>query len=62
MLRLERGERFAREICSLTSDVFDYFWGSEVAFAESTEDGELRQTTFLGWRDDKRPEEVGLDV
>jgi bifunctional non-homologous end joining protein LigD len=25
----------------------------EVAFAEWTEDGELRQTAFLGWRDDK---------
>jgi bifunctional non-homologous end joining protein LigD len=32
----------------------------EVAFAEWTEDGELRQTTFLGWRDDKNPEEVVL--
>jgi bifunctional non-homologous end joining protein LigD len=33
----------------------------EVAFAESTLDGELRQTTFLGWRDDKDPEEVVLE-
>jgi ATP-dependent DNA ligase len=33
----------------------------EVAFAEWTLDGELRQTTFLGWRDDKRPEEVVLE-
>jgi bifunctional non-homologous end joining protein LigD len=32
----------------------------EVAFAEWTLDGELRQTTFLGWRDDKDPEEVVL--
>jgi bifunctional non-homologous end joining protein LigD len=32
----------------------------EVAFAEWTQDGELRQTTFLGWRDDKSPEEVSL--
>ncbi len=32
----------------------------EVAFAEWTQDGELRQTTFLGWRDDKKPEEVVL--
>jgi bifunctional non-homologous end joining protein LigD len=32
----------------------------EVAFAEWTEDGELRQTTFLGWRDDKDPSEVVL--
>ena len=32
----------------------------EVAFAEWTEDEQLRQTTFLGWRDDKSPEEVGL--
>jgi bifunctional non-homologous end joining protein LigD len=30
----------------------------EVAFAEWTIDGELRQTAFLGWRDDKDPEEV----
>jgi bifunctional non-homologous end joining protein LigD len=32
--------------------------GCEVAFAEWTEDGELRQTTFLGWREDKHPKEV----
>jgi bifunctional non-homologous end joining protein LigD len=32
----------------------------EVAFAEWTEDEQLRQTTFLGWRDDKTPEEVVL--
>ena len=30
----------------------------EVAFAEWTEDEQLRQTTFLGWRDDRRPEEA----
>jgi bifunctional non-homologous end joining protein LigD len=34
----------------------------EVAFAEWTQDGELRQTTFLGWRDDKSPEEVVIDA
>jgi len=33
----------------------------EVAFAEWTTDEELRQTTFLGWRDDKSPEEVVLE-
>lgn len=33
----------------------------EVAFAEWTLDGELRQTTFLGWRDDKSPADVVLD-
>jgi bifunctional non-homologous end joining protein LigD len=33
----------------------------EVAFAEWTQDGELRQTTFLGWREDKSPEEVVLE-
>ena len=33
----------------------------EVAFAEWTDHGELRQTTFLGWRVDKRPEEVALE-
>jgi bifunctional non-homologous end joining protein LigD len=32
----------------------------EVAYAEWTEDEQLRQTTFLGWRDDKSPEEVVL--
>ena len=32
----------------------------EVAYPEWTEDGELRQMTFLGWRDDKNPEEVVL--
>jgi bifunctional non-homologous end joining protein LigD len=32
----------------------------EVAFAEWTEDGELRQTTFLGWRDDESAQEVVL--
>jgi bifunctional non-homologous end joining protein LigD len=30
----------------------------EVAFAEWTEDEQLRQTTFLGWRDDKNAELV----
>jgi hypothetical protein len=30
-------------------------------FAEWTMDGELRQTPFLGWRDDKSPEEVVLE-
>jgi ATP dependent DNA ligase-like protein len=33
----------------------------EVAFAEWTQDGELRQTTFLGWREDKQPIEVVLE-
>jgi bifunctional non-homologous end joining protein LigD len=33
----------------------------EVAFAEWTEDGGLRQTTFLGWRDDKSPEKVVIE-
>jgi bifunctional non-homologous end joining protein LigD len=32
----------------------------EVAFAEWTLDGELRQTTFLEWRDDKAPKELVL--
>lgn len=30
----------------------------EIAYAEWTEGEQLRQTTFLGWRDDKSPEEV----
>ena len=34
----------------------------EVAFAEWTEDEQLRQTTFLGWRDDKSPEEVVIEA
>jgi bifunctional non-homologous end joining protein LigD len=34
----------------------------EVAFAEWTEDEQLRQTSFLGWRDDKRPEEAVLEL
>jgi ATP-dependent DNA ligase len=33
----------------------------EVAFAEWTEDEQLRQTTFLGWRDDKTPTEAVLE-
>jgi bifunctional non-homologous end joining protein LigD len=33
----------------------------EVAYAEMTDDEQLRQTTFLGWRDDKKPEEVMLE-
>ena len=32
----------------------------EVAFAKWIEGEQLRQTTFLGWRDDKNPEEVVL--
>jgi bifunctional non-homologous end joining protein LigD len=30
----------------------------EVAFAEWTDDEQLRRTVFLGWRDDKDPPEV----
>jgi hypothetical protein len=33
----------------------------EVASAEWTQDGELRQTTFRGWRDDEKPKEVVLE-
>ena len=33
----------------------------EIAFAEWTDDGELRQTSFLGWRNDKKPEEIVLE-
>ena len=33
----------------------------EVEFAEVTADEQLRQTTFLGWRDDKQPEDVVLE-
>src|SRR6266446_2146094 len=34
----------------------------EVAFAEWTLDGELRQMTFLAWRDDKSPAEVMIET
>jgi ATP-dependent DNA ligase len=40
----------------------DYTKECEVAFAEWTLDGELRQTTFSGWRDDKNPEEVVIEL
>ena len=33
-----------------------------MAFAEWTEDEQLRQTTFLGWRDDKSPKEMVLEI
>jgi bifunctional non-homologous end joining protein LigD len=33
----------------------------EIAFAEWTRGGELRQTVFLGWRKDKNPKEVVLE-
>lgn len=34
----------------------------EVEYAELTADDQLRQTTFLGWRDDKKPKEVELEI
>ena len=33
----------------------------EISFAEWTHDGELRQTVFLDWRDDKKAKEVVLE-
>jgi bifunctional non-homologous end joining protein LigD len=33
----------------------------EVEYTELTADDQLRQTTFLGWRDDKKAREVGLE-
>jgi bifunctional non-homologous end joining protein LigD len=33
----------------------------EVEYAELTADDQLRQTTFLGWRDDKKAKEVVLE-
>jgi bifunctional non-homologous end joining protein LigD len=33
----------------------------EIEYAELTADDLLRQTTFLGWRDDKKPKEVVLE-
>jgi bifunctional non-homologous end joining protein LigD len=34
----------------------------EVEYAELTADDQLRQTTFLGRRDDKKPKEVVLEL
>src|SRR5258708_29418859 len=34
----------------------------EIEYAELTADEQLRQTTFLGWRDDKSPEDIVLEV
>ena len=34
----------------------------EIEYAELTADEQLRQTTFLGWRDDKKPQEVVLEL
>jgi ATP-dependent DNA ligase len=34
----------------------------EVEHAELTADDQLRQTTFLGWRDDKKVKEVVLEL
>ena len=34
----------------------------EIEYAELTADDLLRQTTFLGWRDDKKPKEVVLET
>jgi bifunctional non-homologous end joining protein LigD len=33
----------------------------EVEYAELTTNDQLRQTTFLGWRDDKKAQEVVLE-
>ena len=34
----------------------------EVEYAELTADDQLRQTTFLGWRDDKKAKDVVLEL
>ena len=34
----------------------------EIEYAELTADEQLRQTTFLGWRDDKNPEDIVLEL
>ncbi|MFY9988434.1 MAG: hypothetical protein WAK31_27005 [Chthoniobacterales bacterium] len=34
---------------------------AKIEYAELTDDDLLRQTTFLGWRDDKHPKEVVLE-
>jgi bifunctional non-homologous end joining protein LigD len=33
----------------------------EIEYAELTADDQLRQTTFLGWRDDKKPKEAAIE-
>jgi bifunctional non-homologous end joining protein LigD len=33
----------------------------EISFVEWTRGGELCQTVFLGWRDDKKPKDVVLE-
>lgn len=35
---------------------------AEVSFAEWTNDGRLRQASFVGLREDKRPEEIGVET
>jgi len=34
----------------------------EMEYAELTADDQLRQTMFLGWRDDKKAKEVVLEL
>jgi bifunctional non-homologous end joining protein LigD len=34
----------------------------KVEYAELTADDQLRQTTFLGWRDDKKAKEIVLRI
>jgi hypothetical protein len=36
-------------------------WSVEVEYTELTADDQLRRTTFLGWRGDKKPKEVVLE-
>jgi len=43
------------------SNGFNQSWFVKLLSAEWTEDEQLRQTTLLGWRDDKNPEEVVLE-
>jgi hypothetical protein len=44
------------------SNGFNQGLSAKRLFAEWTQDGELRQTTFLGWRKDKSPEEVVIEA
>jgi ATP-dependent DNA ligase len=62
MLLLGLGEIVSTYVAAQT---LQWVWPKlvcEVAYAEWTLDGELRQTTFLGWRDDKSPEEVVFEL
>ena len=66
-----RLDRLARESSPLTgvptADARDAHWVTpklvgEVVYAERTGDGRLRQPAWRGWRPDKRPDDVTMEV